>query len=492
MTPLAFVIALPETVFHISRFLERSDIKQCTQVCRAFHAAFFPILCETVSISGENGELMGISVLQMYAHHVRYLTVDGSLPRDYYSIVFKHLERLELEASSLLFTCLCPAPLADINPSIKDLTVSFMAPGPSAEFWDAVYRKWINPRLLIVKGDSIPEEASDAFWRACSRFERVVLHDLDIYPTSESLLSAYEYQARSLDLDLHSQYDRTLSEPLAQLALIQACPELTCLSWKVWLHSATIRSAFLDRLRRKPLSKVETLSLSMSSLSSDVHIALLERLPRLRSLDLPQGIFDVRGFACLRNSHFKTLESLTLGALLSRPSMQALDVLTHCPKLKRFDAPFITIEDVVSSPSLPWACTHLEFLRIHIVKQSQDPAEWDLQVFSQLSRLTQLRCLDLSWRRIGSDTRDGTSVNLTLAAGLGALASCPMLEKVAMRHTHQELTEKEALWMADYWPRLRSLEGSLSKNDERHKVLAALLEARGVATQKCPHVRYYW
>ncbi|KAF9927418.1 hypothetical protein BGZ67_007527 [Mortierella alpina] len=490
------VITLPETVFHISRFLDRGDIKQCTQVCRFFHAAFFPILCESVSISGENGELMGISVLQMYAQHVRYLTVDGSLPQDYYSIVFKHLERLELEASSLLFTCLCPAPLAGANPSIKDLTVSYMAPGPSAEFWDAVYTKWINPRSLVLRGESIPDEVSDAFWRACSRFRRIVFYDLDIHHTSNSFKSTYEYQARSLDLNVHLHYNRTLLDPLAQLALIQACPELTSLSWTVRHHNAAMRPAFIDSIRRKPLSKVETFKFDMSTLSSDIYILLLERLPRLRNLDLPQGLFDARAFACLRSHHFGTLESLTLGALPPRPLMPALEVLTHCPKLKRFDAPYIYIEDIVRPPFLPWACTQLEFLRIHIVKQDQDREEWDFQVFSQLSRLTQLRCLDLSGRYLGLEefqvTRDEISVNLTLAAGLGALAGCRMLEKVAITNTHQELTQKEVLWMTEQWPRLRSVQGSMSKNDERHKVLAAVLEARGVATQKCPYAPYYW
>ncbi|KAF9569933.1 hypothetical protein EC968_002411 [Mortierella alpina] len=492
----ALVITLPETAFHISKFLDRDDIKHCTQVCRAFHAAFFPILCERVSISGENGELMGISVLQMYAQHVRYLTVDGSLPQEYYRIVFKHLERLELEASSLLLTCLCPAPLADANASIKDLTVSYMSPGPSAEFWDAVYTKWTDPRLLIVKGDSIPEEATDAFWRACSRFKRVVFYDLDILPISDSILSTNEYQARSLDLNFHRYHGRTLLNPIAQLALIQACPDLTYLNWTVRHHSAPLHSAFLDSIRRQPLSKVETFKFDLSTLSSDVYSLLLERLPRLRNLDLPQGLFDMPAFACLRNRHFGTLESLTLGALPSRPSMPALEVLTHCPKLKRFDAPFITIEDIVRPPLLPWACTQLEYLRIHIVRQDQDPEEWDLQVFSQLSRLTQLRYLDLGRRFIRSGefqvTKYGTSVKLTLAAGLAALASCRMLEKVTMTQTHQELAEEDVLWMAEHWPRLRSLEGSMSKNDERHKGLAAVLEAKGVATQKCPYALYYW
>ncbi|KAF9951362.1 hypothetical protein BGZ72_007113 [Mortierella alpina] len=497
MSPLVSVIALPETVFHISRFLERSDIKQCTQVCRTFHAAFFPILCESVSISGENGELMDISVLQMYAQHVRYLTVDGSLPQDYYHIVFKHLERLELEASSLLFTCLCPAPLAHANPSIKDLTVSYMGIGPSSEFWDVVFTKWKNPRVLVVKGDSIPEETSDAFWRACSRFKKVILFGLSIHPANESLLSTYEYQAKSLDLDVHVHYKRTLLDPLAQLALIQACPELTCLNWRVRFLNEDQRTAFLGNMRRKLPSGVETLKFEASGQSNDIHILLLERMPRLRNLDLPQGLTDARSFACLKNSHFGTLESLVLGNVPRRSSVLAtLEVLTHCPTLKRFDAPFITIEDIVRSPSLPWVCTQLEVLRIHIIRQEQDPKEWDLQVFSQLSKLTQLRCLDLSRRHIRSEgfqvEKDGTSVNLTSAAGLWALASCQMLEKVAMYQTHQELAEEDILWMVDQWPRLRSLEGAMSKDDERHKALAKVLEARGVATQKSKFLKYYW
>ncbi|KAF9288579.1 hypothetical protein BGZ68_010957 [Mortierella alpina] len=381
--------------------------------------------------------------------------------KEYYSIEFKHLERLELESSSLLFTCLCPAPLAEINPSIKDLVVSYMTPGPSAAFWDAVYSKWKNPRSLVVKGDSVPEEVADAFWRACSRFESVVLYDVDIHLTSNTLLSTYEYQVKSLDLNLHPHH-MTFLDPFAQLALIQACPELTCLNWKVRHCNEARYSAFLESIHHNPLPKVETLKFDMYTRSSDVYILLLERLPRLRNLDLPQGLDNVRAFACLRSHHFGTLESLTLGALPPRASRPALEVLTHCRKLRLFDAPFMTIEDIVGSPSLPWVCTQLEVLRIHIVKQDQDPEEWDFQVFAQLSRLTQLRCLDLSRR-----------------------------ETVAMAYTHQELAEKDILWMADQWPRLKSLEGSMSTNDEHHKVLAAVLEARGVATRKCPPPRYY-
>ncbi|KAG0069671.1 hypothetical protein BGZ89_002340, partial [Linnemannia elongata] len=218
--------------------------------------------------------------------------------------------------------------------------------------------------------------------------------------------------------------------------------------------------------------------------------SILRLLPsrRLTCFDRSSDSLGPLTYSCLREQYFSHLQDLRIGrGCTGVSSAMAQEVLTECVHLVSFDAPHIFVRDIATAPK-SWGCSGLENLTIYIVKQEEDEARWEGQVFRQISRLRRLQSLDLQRNphMDGDSMRPGAIRQLeTLDFRLSPLSSTMsnddhsnidgnnssseddircwsslvLLREFLFDGDRQELGLEEALWMTEHWRDLWCISG---------------------------------
>jgi len=206
-----------------------------------------------------------------------------------------------------------------------------------------------------------------------------------------------------------------------------------------------------------------------------------------RSMD---GFIDV-----MSRTWFKTLELLHIDEPRRIRSRDLQLILTRCSNLKSFECLNLWIHDSIPTdigdremvPGLEamvrdnsdgsldiadWSCLDLEHLELTIsdgrrvdaeehVMSSQE--EWTVQgikhIYRQLGRLTKLRELTLGWSTT-NDFASCANFDITLASGLDYLKDLKSLKLLDVNLVRMVKTgEEEVKWMADNWPSLNRVAG---------------------------------
>ncbi|KAF9095096.1 hypothetical protein BGX23_001093 [Mortierella sp. AD031] len=115
---------------------------------------------------------------------------------------------------------------------------------------------------------------------------------------------------------------------------------------------------------------------------------------RLTHLLLSHGSLGLRTFGCLRDLYFGHLRELDFARSIVVLSEMVQEILTGCVHLVKLDVPHVFVRDIATA-SNPWGCLGLEELVVFIAKRPEDEDGWEGRVFEQISRLRQLRTLDL-------------------------------------------------------------------------------------------------
>ncbi|KAF9997791.1 hypothetical protein BGZ65_006638, partial [Modicella reniformis] len=177
----------------------------------------------------------------------------------------------------------------------------------------------------------------------------------------------------------------------------------------------------------------------------------------------------------LLRPHFLTLTDLDLAYNNNATSAMAQEIMSSCPLLVTFRAPQIEAMDIVEGH--PWVCFGIQQLRTLIHFNSITIRQVQPIVFDQLSRLTRLEVLNLSYLdpmgvRFGDDLLD-----LRLESGLDKLSSLRLLRVIEFPSTKQSMDEQEIDWILEHWKFLRRIDGVLNAFDpDINKALRQRLE----------------
>lgn len=294
---------------------------------------------------------------------------------------------------------------------------------------------------------------------------------------------------------------------------------LQCQSHPRWLTYPDNLPQFL--LAIEPLlSNLRHFRLVHSFIDDSQMSKLLSRMTNLLRLQLTDHSFgsDCYQFIVDPKNQFWSaqIEELGLHSCRSVTSAMAHQLLITCTGLRHFRAPFIDLEDmtILCSPTQPhllpvltsdacqvqnfeeatmgsgvqspdqepcrfnlraWNTPHLESLRISFrIRQSifsLDEAR--TLIYTQLSRLTRLRHLQLGEKVKGGDkhTPKESCIDWTLKNGLYKLESLTELRTLSVKNLRARATCDDVAWMMKMWPHWVKIEGALSsKTDEERKI----------------------
>ncbi|KAG0274484.1 hypothetical protein BGZ95_009725 [Linnemannia exigua] len=211
--------------------------------------------------------------------------------------------------------------------------------------------------------------------------------------------------------------------------------------------------------------------------SDEVLATIICRLPPLKKLEIGSEDFGPLCFRHLQERLFGSLKTLDLSRCYKFTGQMALRVLSSCPQLEDFGAPYISVQDLRAAPQ-PWVCQGLKRLSV-LFFDNDEPGTVsgdDLRgsvtnrssslVFGYLSKLEQLDTLDISFYNMRTPI-DLRFINLNapqfrLDTGLGQLATLKKLKALCLDRTKQNLREEDVEWMLLQWPKLKKLSGALS------------------------------
>ncbi|KAG0003416.1 hypothetical protein BGZ80_011607 [Entomortierella chlamydospora] len=443
---MATALELPDITRLLGELLDKKTLKSCVLVSRSFYASYAPFLWRKVTLNGPE-KLMDLAILKAQADHVQELNINNSIPSEYYDIKFKRLKAVRLSMDNSSFFSDRPAddaidnvypdytPFARLNPTINTLLFFDMQLPSSSAFWDAVATDWDDPKVTTLTLDFVDRNKPDIF------------------------------------------------RPLDQLTLVKACPHLTTLGWKAVADEAS-SLAFKQEFDNASWPELTSVSLSGSVFDDEIIASIIKAAPSLKKLDNPSGMFGPEAHASIIQSQYNKLEWLSVKNCSSFTSAMAQEILSRCLLLKHFEAPSIHLKDIARS-GLPWVCLELEKLTIQFEKQPEDPIEWERDVFGRLSRLTRLKHFDMGFgyrgfHRNGSPVVSKQSIDLSLASGLGSLASLKEIQTFHFEGTVQEMGKDEIQWMLDHWKKLTKSRGRFSQDKSQHQELAVLLNERGI------------
>lgn len=265
------------------------------------------------------------------------------------------------------------------------------------------------------------------------------------------------------------------------------------------------------------LSNLQHIQLSHSYINDSQMAKLLTRTTNLRRLQLTGHSFGSECYLYITDpknqSWSARIEELGLHSCRSVTSNMVQQLLITCSGLRCFRAPFIDLEDMVTLrsqlPPIPiirdhqdqrdedvgkdegsgmsydqyprilnlrtWNTPHLETLRIsfRIQQSSFSLDEARVLIYTQLSRLTQLRHLQLGEKVKGSyrHSTKASCVDWTLKNGLNRLESLTELRTLSVKNLRAQATYDDVAWMMKVWPHWVKIEGTLSsKADEAHRI----------------------
>jgi len=103
----------------------------------------------------------------------------------------------------------------------------------------------------------------------------------------------------------------------------------------------------------------------------------------------------------------------------------------------------------------PWVCIGLQSFKLGITSVRDG---WDQQIFAQISKLKELKYLDVSMQiRMGGGPFEGRGLDFRLRSGLGLLETIKGLTSVKFDDYYQENQEVEKddhAWILRHWPYL--------------------------------------
>ncbi|KAF9148060.1 hypothetical protein BG015_010238 [Linnemannia schmuckeri] len=504
---MAYITDLPEEVITcIGNFLTKRDIVIIVRTCRLLHQSLSHLIWKDVTL--QTGKLpIDVTRLQTNADSVQRLHNFGTIPPEYYRIVFPGLYSLEIHfkganptrrAQGSVLQEVNNTALIRLNPTIQDLTIHLANHTPSNDFWDAITTTLRQPRSLRLTGvfDLLGRAPVNAFWGTCAQFREIACFGRD------GLLSDLVPPMTFPGLDritlgintAHSDINNTI----IHLEWLKRCPNLTKMRWEMAGSEFPIPQ-FAIALEQMTWRQLQELCLTGVPESDEFLSAVMRRLPALTSLEVDAKAFGPQCFNWLRIRQFAGIRVLHLRECIQVTSPMVLEILHNCIQLEDLEAFHVAFSDLQSS-SQPWVCRRLKRLRLYFDNDIKNDNLFSPTVFWHLSRLEQLEDLDVDedfmWEYSSIETtetttttttstpiplkKQGPSIQWRLDSGLGQMTNSRRLRSVRVEKTFDTARPEDIEWMLKHWPRLREFTGPLTKDSEDWEAMFELFEARSV------------
>jgi len=484
---------IPEIVHDITKFLRFRDRKACILVCRQWYDAFLPSVWERISKpprnyididpEGEKPTKDQMYSIRKYGHlireyHLQTVIMDEdpilllnnlvvlqiTYPRDYLGLNNERISQVIRQNHSLTsiksdYICLL----------LSNSILQAMIDSPSLRSLTMERCHYFPP----------PVDLSSLVWRVCSRLHTAVLN-MDLYPKVVPTLDREKNCLRDLTL-----YGMDGQDSLSQLRLLEECPELRRINWKVQEHRGYPIKEFSALLDSSTWRKLESLEVNGANLSRETLNKVLGSMKYAVHLGLRNTMFGPESLKRLvQSGALRFTQSMELKKCFAVTSPMVQQILTSCPLLEIFSANGLSsieiLEDVMDNssfttstgkrPKYPWVCLGLKTLEVGIVIQyppgrRKDLYRYNMLVMEQLSKLKFLTQLGLSavdrkviplQKYVFEDSDD--TLQFRCGLGLEHLRTMIRLRKFTFED-HQYLAEEELMWMRRNWPNIRRIEG---------------------------------
>ncbi|KAF9566393.1 hypothetical protein EC968_003767 [Mortierella alpina] len=504
---------LPELLACVARHLDRKDILQAILVSQAWHAHLVPLLWRSLVlphrwhfIMADKHSHIGFpdwALFGKYGHLVRSITCDSLQYYGQYLVpACCQLTELEVQDCTKDTLPLLRLNTATLTSIVLTHSLERTKPFPISEFVQAIHDCPFLTRLQLVDirvegtldlksggGAAIdrrlrlsavatPEsvaakatmeadrqETVRLFYETVHRLESLSVTRLDLrLPLNRSTDVFYRLRKLSL-VECTSTYRE-------QLQFVSQCQYLTHLKLQLYGRDERLDPEDLDAIGLATCCpRITHLNLAHLKIQDQEIAKLLSHLPNLTHLDAQWTEFAGRSLEYVVSQESRLREQLqsldlTAAKMASSPLIQTL--LCQCSGLKRFRATSINARDMVfgvasgqrTEPLNSWACLRLWELQLSIVGIPAGDRSLQQGVYSQLSKLTELRVLGLGGNNLSTWFRIET-LELSLGSGLSELQRLKELRVFNFSYMCHDLGMDEVEYMMRHWKNLSTVIGTI-------------------------------
>ncbi|CAO3566943.1 unnamed protein product [Mortierella alpina] len=271
-----------------------------------------------------------------------------------------------------------------------------------------------------------------------------------------------------------------------QLQFVGQCQYLTHLKLQLNRRNERLDPEDLDAIGLATCCpRITHLNLAYLKIQDQEIAMLLSQLPNLTDLDAQWTEFAGRSLEYVVSKESRLREQLhsldlTAARMADSPLIQTL--LCACSGLRRFRATSVNATDMVSGVNNDittetldqWVCLRLEELQLSIVGIPAGDRRLQQGVYSQLSKLTELRVLGLGGNSLSTWFRIET-LELSLASGLSELYRLKELRVFNFSYMSHDLGMEEVEYMMRHWKNLRTVIGTIHgyRDATRYKAVSA-------------------
>ncbi|KAF9391583.1 hypothetical protein CPC16_004124 [Podila verticillata] len=425
----------PELLFLIARYFNSVQAIAPSLVCRVWYHAFCTVIWHTVSMN--MWQKRSLQMMTWHADHIRkLLCLLPTREPEYLGIPYSRLTRLVLRCTGNVIDAVTWNLLIQLvkrNVRLEELTIYSKNSDVPLVLWESLASL---PCLhsVTLSDCTMDQENFSQFWKGCKGVQRLYLSRLKI---------------RSMDgVDVLPNVERLHLDYTVPLALLRLCPNVRSISWIS--SDGRPSNILLDELA---VLLNEGLFPRLDGLhpfqANDIHLAsCLTAMRQMKELELDMGIETLSLKALPK--HFCTLERLQISHFYDVPGEFVAAVMASCPLLTDFSVFGVKASKMMAGP--PWVCLKITTLRLWIsTTDSNEDAirKQSCAIFERLSKLTQLRCLDLRNPFAPKESTQG--LDLRLESGLGQLASLTRLVTIDFSSTIQNMSAADVAWMRKTW-----------------------------------------
>ncbi|KAG0234720.1 hypothetical protein B0O80DRAFT_532561 [Mortierella sp. GBAus27b] len=468
--PPSHPIDLPEILSTVAKHIPSRDLPACTRVSKAWYQAFISLTWRHITtrhpIPNES--------IHAHRHLVKTFKPLSTLPQECTAWRFPNLESLDI-----VFTHRTPGIYDFIleHPTLTSLTlcVSTNVCDPGPTFWKRLLGL-VNLKDLTISSEYLTGKDMDAFWKLCTRLERLEVSVRELQPIGDAHSSVVFPHIKELDLE--SGYD----DDLTYFEMVERCPSLKSIIFSQWDEDRGL-SRFCQLVSKGTWPELESVSMHLISdveISNYDFIRLIGNMKRITALIIPE-LQDTFGPECMdllrpRLTHLKELD-LTSEKGLTSPMVQ--EIMSSCPLLEVLLVHLVHAKDVVTGR--PWVCTRLRELSVNLQFHPSKLHEHQPLVLDQLSRLTRLEQLSLDGYDQLPIEGFRETLDLRLEMGLQKLSTLRSLWYFSFYGTQQTMGQEEIEWIKNHWTSLEEFLGTVNYlKQELDTELRSQLEGYGI------------
>ena len=428
---------LPEIVQHIGLYLTLPSLKASLCVSRTWHVSLASLIWSDIRICPDSGypaeRVPSFHAVRKYASLIRKLQIcyttsvdfpEDNGDEDKSSTFSTHLITYPFLSELVMTPSMGAAKVADPSvcsfvrrhrETLEEVWLNLTGP---AELFEALADAPCLRRLTMVHPLEIqdPEQWISLYERLWSRIRVVGFMSAfpEIVPSFSSSITATSTKTisttgwrrstgpnRTEDLFLRLQ---DISVYSAHIWILEQLPELIRLCWCMSMMSPHQHGVLSTRSKspmralaeiirsEQSLQRLEDLELAHIQFRNEDFMALMQAMPQLTRLCLPNSNFDLgswKGLQAAAPSHLWTLRELDLYGCKDLSGVAIQSMLTTIPSLESFSANELTDAEILKEDR-PWACLRLKVLNLRFLVRSSSSHE---MICARLSTLTRLEAL---------------------------------------------------------------------------------------------------